>query len=118
MTKNDYGNYSVKKVKTFEGMDGCGFNADLCRDGKKVARAIDSGCGGEAMFYWEDQESKKVNIIRTDWKGNKHTYRGTPEQKLLNDQIEKQPLQYNEYSSKGLRMDATWFVSDLVNLSG
>ena len=116
MSENDYGDYSVKNTKSFEGTDGYGFNADLHRSGKKVARVIDSGCGGEAMFYWEDQESDKVDIHTTDYKGKPHTYRGTPEEKLLDEQVEKQPLQDHEYSPEGLKMDMSWFVSNLVFL--
>ena len=38
--------YSVAKVKSFRGTDGYGFNADLMKDGRKIAFVIDEGCGG------------------------------------------------------------------------
>lgn len=47
--------YSLKGVKTFQGMDGHGLNAVLMRDGKAVAFILDEGCGGEMRFRWNDQ---------------------------------------------------------------
>jgi hypothetical protein len=44
--------YSVRKVKTFIGMEGQGFNATLCRDGKPVANVIDDASGGCIDFHW------------------------------------------------------------------
>ena len=38
--------YEIKNLKTFNGMEGKGYNANLFRDGKKVAELIDSGDGG------------------------------------------------------------------------
>lgn len=32
--------YTVKKIKTFRGHEGEGFNAELYRDGKKISRKI------------------------------------------------------------------------------
>jgi hypothetical protein len=44
--------YSVRNVKTFTGMEGPGFNATLCRDGKPVAMVIDDASGGCFDFQW------------------------------------------------------------------
>lgn len=44
--------YTLRRVKTFRGMDGQGLNAELLRDGKVVAFLIDEGCGGEMRFDW------------------------------------------------------------------
>ena len=41
--------YEIKNLKTFNGREGKGYNANLFRDGKKVAELIDSGDGGEAV---------------------------------------------------------------------
>ena len=57
--------YSLRKVKTFEGRDGHGLNAELLRDGKPVAFILDEGCGGEMRFRWNDQlhgESKESDL--------------------------------------------------------
>ncbi len=46
-TKEGYEmSYEIKGLKTFNGMEGKGYNANLFRDGKKVAEVIDSGDGG------------------------------------------------------------------------
>ena len=44
--------YSLRKVKTFIGNEGQGFNAELLRDGKPVAFVIDSAQGGEFEYQW------------------------------------------------------------------
>ena len=40
-------------------MEGHGFNANLYRNGKKVALVIDQADGGEYIFEWVDGTSKK-----------------------------------------------------------
>ena len=50
--------YSVIKVKTFEGMEGKGFNATLCRDGRPIAFVIDEGCGGCYLWRWLDKDAE------------------------------------------------------------
>ena len=45
--------YTVKGIKAFEGMEGPGFNADLYRDGTRVAHVRDMGNGGPMDFEWE-----------------------------------------------------------------
>lgn len=37
---------TIKKLKLFQGMEGEGFNLDLCLDGKKIAFVMDGGNGG------------------------------------------------------------------------
>ena len=51
---------TLKKVKTFKGMDGVGLNADVYFDGKKVAEALDEGCGGDMWIQWLDRSMEKV----------------------------------------------------------
>lgn len=47
--------YTLRKVKTFRGMDGQGLNAELLRDGKPVAFILDEGRGGEMRFDFNGQ---------------------------------------------------------------
>jgi hypothetical protein len=56
---------TLKKVKTFKGMDGVGINVDVYFDGKKVAEALDEGCGGEMMIHFLDRnmETTVTNYI-------------------------------------------------------
>ncbi len=50
--------YTVRDIKTFRGMEGEGFNATLCRDGRKVASVIDDATGGDVHFQWADARSR------------------------------------------------------------
>ena len=75
--------YSVKKVKTFRGMEGHGYNADLYRDGKKIAFVMEEGCGGEPTFEWEDHSKPQVDINIIGHNDQPITYQGTPEEKLF-----------------------------------
>ena len=51
--------YEVKGVTTFRGREGYGFNANLYRNGTKVALVMDQCNGGEFIFEWVDGSSKK-----------------------------------------------------------
>lgn len=42
--------FTIKGLKTFDGMEGGGFECSLYMDGKKVGTAFDSGSGGEARL--------------------------------------------------------------------
>ena len=67
------------------------------------------------MVYWSDTKEKKVDVTGTNIKGDPFSYKGTPEAKILRDHIETIPLQETEYCKDGLRVDITWFLSDLVS---
>jgi hypothetical protein len=56
------GEYSVKNVKSFMGMDTKGYNANLYRGTKKVAFCIDDGNGGEVMvnFLGADRNTERA----------------------------------------------------------
>jgi hypothetical protein len=60
--------YCVKGVKSFEGMEGYGFNATLYKGNKKVAKVIDDAHGGDYMYYWEDRDKPRVpgEVLRYD----------------------------------------------------
>lgn len=47
--------YTVRKVKTFRGREGTGFNAELCCDGKPVALVMNQADGGSFRFEWNDR---------------------------------------------------------------
>jgi len=53
-------NYEAKGIKTFRGMEGEGYNADLYRDGKKVAFVIDDATGGMLDVEWLDRKEEKI----------------------------------------------------------
>ena len=58
--------YEVKSVKGFEGRQGYGYNANLYRDGNKVAAVRDMADGAEVNFDWvnRDEESKLKEHIK------------------------------------------------------
>ncbi len=43
--------FTIKGLKTFEGMEGYGFECSLYQDNKKVGRVFDEGSGGTPTFY-------------------------------------------------------------------
>lgn len=42
--------FAIKNVKTFEGMEGYGYECSLHMNGKKVGTVFDEGCGGTPHF--------------------------------------------------------------------
>jgi len=89
----DFGDYSVKNIKSFVGHDGYGFNANLYRGKKKVAFCLDDARGGEVDIQW------------LDWKDR-------TEAKLLDAHVATLPKV--EAHGLTLTIDAGWFVSELV----
>jgi len=75
--------WSVRKVKTFLGNEGHGFNAELCRDGRPVAYVIDSAQGGEYEYQWYDHGAPRVDIRGINYENQVHMYKGTPEERLF-----------------------------------
>jgi hypothetical protein len=45
--------YSVRNVKTFTGMEGPGFSATLCREGRPIASVLDEAVGASLLFHWK-----------------------------------------------------------------
>jgi hypothetical protein len=45
--------YSVRNIKTFTGMEGPGFSATLCRDGRPVASVLNEAVGADFRFQWK-----------------------------------------------------------------
>jgi len=56
--------YTVRDVKTFRGMEGEGYNATLCRDGRKVAYVIDDATGGDIHIQWTGSRSRAAEEER------------------------------------------------------
>lgn len=88
----NFGEYSVKKVKSFMGREGLGYNCDLYRGSKKIGFCMDdAGGGGMYPIEWVDKS----------------------EEKLFNDHVASLP----KVKSHGmdLTIDQGWFVEELVN---
>jgi len=50
--------FGLAKVKTFNGIDGVGLNAEITMDGKTVCTVIDEGNGGQVHLDWYRLEGK------------------------------------------------------------
>jgi len=96
----NFGTYSVKNVKSFQGREGYGFNCTLYRDGKKVGSCIDDASGGEMYpVSWDAKVDRKE------------------EQRLLNAHIGTLPKVASSFGDgkMTLTIDEGWFVTELVN---
>ena len=54
----NFGEYSVKNIKSFMGREGLGFNANLYKGKKKIAFAYDDASGGEVDIDWIDRNEE------------------------------------------------------------
>jgi hypothetical protein len=50
--------YSLKGIKTFQGMEGTGLNANIYWDGKKIGNIIDDGDGGETIIHFISKDAE------------------------------------------------------------
>lgn len=75
--------YKVAKVKTFKGREGEGFNADLIRDGKKVAEIINDASGGCLDFHWLDFAATRVDVNWTGYHNDPVVLHCTPQEAAL-----------------------------------
>ena len=92
----DFGDYSVKGIKSFVGHDGYGFNANLYRGKKKIAFCFDDARGGEVDIQWLDG------------------YHGV-EAQLLQTHVDSLPLAESGFGGMlPLKIDTGWFVTELV----
>lgn len=100
--------YEVKKIKTFMGREGEGFNCTLYRNGKSVADVIDSANGGCYRWAWSDCESERVEVEIPCGKKIVNR-RCTPEEATFLRHVFKQPDCPNFEP-------ADWYVSKLIDL--
>ncbi len=108
----NFGDYSVKNVKTFRGRDGDGYNANLYRGKKKIAFIIDEGNGGEIHIDWmPDQTPHDTNNEKWKiWRELKNA-----EIHLLETHMANLPLCENSIDHSSYPVDAFIFIEDCVN---
>lgn len=117
----DFGDYSVKNIKTFMGREGHGFNANLYRGKKKIAFVIDDASGGEVDVDWTvgippknkaDYPTEKAYDKAWD------SYRNARKEEadLLNAHLAKLPKVKSSFGDgkMELTVDSDWFVTELV----
>ena len=109
------GGYEVRKVKSFRGMEGFGFNAELVRDGKPVALVIDEGNGGCYMFEWYDRSAALVPVKGFNVIGEAFEFNGSPEEAKLQDYLNGLPWTENEWDKKKYPVSNNGFVGSLVD---
>ena len=105
--------YTVKNIKTFNGMEGSGFNCNLYRDKTKIAEVIDDASGGMIIFYWADQGSPRVETNGVDYKDEPKIYKDTPEESLFRTHC----LGLPEWDCNGtmVHTDMDIVVTDIIN---
>lgn len=106
--------YTVNAVKTFRGHDGEGYNANLLRDGKKVAIVVDLADGGETQITWLDFKEKTEIVCTSPYDGKEHRYNGSPEEKRFVEFLEKKTY-VCEFDGKATRHTAGTFIESLVS---
>ena len=116
---SDFGDYEVKGVKSFIGMEGYGFNATLYRKGKKVAFCIDSGDGGMVDIQWLVKSPKNREEYPSEeaYKAAWERYHAAVkvEQDLLDAHLKTlEPVPCEWGDKKPLKIDEGWFVADCV----
>ena len=79
--------YTVRKVKTFVGHEGHGFNAELLRDGVPVAFVIDDANGGEVSFDWYDRDERVPYEFERHGDGKTVTLKIPKEEATLREHI-------------------------------
>ena len=89
--------WSVRRVRTFQGMEGLGFNAELLRDGKPVAFVIDDGNGGQYNIRWYTRTTKTEN-----------------EEQRLTEFVESH-THVNELNGKPYRAEPDTLIGELVD---
>ena len=52
--------YEVKNVKSFEGMEGYGFNCSLYKDGKRIGTVLDDANGGSYYYMLDKGEEEAL----------------------------------------------------------
>jgi hypothetical protein len=109
----DFGDYSVKNVKNFMGMDTYGFNCTLYRGKKKIAFCIDDGNGGEVNIDFGNPPKDLDD--KAGWE--KYRAERDYESKLLKDHLATLPKVQSKFGDKSMELtvDQGWFVTELVN---
>jgi len=60
--KDRFPGYSIKGLKSFQGMEGDGFNATLLKDGRKICFVIDEGNGG--CLHYEGISDADLKMLK------------------------------------------------------
>ena len=115
--------FEMKSVKTWNGMEGQGFQANLYWLGKKVAEVTDAGNGGEIRVDWTgvrwdgsiwtppNLEGRKA----TNWR--KSAEKAVEAKAMLDSIVAAMPKIENEWGGDPLTVDAGWALDELCNFT-
>ena len=102
--------YTVRKIRTFRGREGNGFNAELMLDGIPVAFVIDEANGGDYRYEWYDRERTAFTYTTGD--GTNVTVDRPKGEVALREHIKDMTFDFGDL--KGA-MTPDLFVSGLVD---
>ena len=108
----NYADFTIKGLRTFQGLEGQGFNASLYCKGKKVAFVIDSANGGDYEYQWVDYKEPSVTINTRTYDGKPNTYKGTPCEKILTEHSAS--LQPEDFEGTALLPNNDTILNNLV----
>jgi hypothetical protein len=105
--------WSAKITRTFRGMEGGGFNAELLLNGKVVCLVIDDAHGGPYMYEWKDERTAEpVGGKHRRYDGTFYERRMTPLEKKFHDHINALP-KYEAFGHEAW-MTEDCFVGELL----
>lgn len=112
--------WSVKNLKSFNGLEGAGYNATLLHNGVKVAEVIDDASGGEININWTDYAAKAVKGYCFNYMGEKVSREMSPQEKLFNDYVLTLPIHVCNFTDKSgkqveMKMTEALFVDEIIN---
>jgi hypothetical protein len=108
----NFGNYSVKNVKSFMGREGYGFNCNLYKGKKMVAFCYDDASGGPVDIDWLPKEYPQVED-KTAWAAYREKCQA--EKAELQSHLDTLPEVDWENDGFSLKIDMGWFITDLVS---
>jgi len=121
MNTSNFGEYLVKNVKSFQGREGYGYNANLYRGKKKVAFCKDMANGGDVDIDWivgkipkNESDYPSEEKYKQAWA--EYHQANKEERDLLEAHLatlDHVPSNYEGLSD--LEIDAGWFVTDCVS---
>jgi uncharacterized protein YodC (DUF2158 family) len=103
--------YAARKIKTFLGREGHGFNAELLKDGQPVAFVMNAADGGPYDIEWYDRSNPKVEVTNPE---NGHKYRVSPEEAALLDHTKDMVFDMLGHDRKPLHMGIDGYIEELV----
>jgi len=107
----DFGDYSIKNLKTFQGREGYGYNCNLYRQNKKIAFCYDDASGGMVHIDWANFPKNRTDETMTEWKAW-----CDEEERLLNEHLSTLPPIDTPYPSMPtMEVNEEIFLDELIN---